>query len=771
MNSAMRDLEKSTENDQEVSTSPKPVDMSTLSMEFIYWLVRVIVETFFREISIRGSFHVPQNGPTLVVIAPHANQFLDAAVSMHAIYLASGRVTHFIEAAVSLRRRVIGVLSRMAGSIPVERAQDLLTPKEGVIKYKNYPDDELTIIGKGTHFTKDCSVKSLIGLPHSAGNVKVGEVLSDTELKLSSPMKKETGIRALQEYTPYKCAPRIDNHKLFDTVFDCLHDGNLIAIASEGGSHDRTELLPLKPGVAIMALGAVAKYPGMKVNIVPCGMNYFHAHKFRSRAVLDFGVPIEIDDVWAAKYKEDSRKTVSELMDMITSAMKAVTVQSPDYETLQVIQAARRLYSYGGRSNNLPLPVVVELNRNLLIGYSRYKDDPKIRHLTQSVIQYNQKLKYYGLRDHQVASASKDFLHNAVLLVKRLFILAYYGILCLPGTVLFSPVFYACRKISAKKQKEALAKSAVKIRANDVLGSWKVLIALVVSPILYTSYSLLGTYLLNKYNLGISITGNCFDSFVEFISCWIVLTCTTYSAFRMGEIGLDVARSIWPLILSLLPKTTELRELKDERAKLSMEITEVINELGPKVFPQFNKETLKELSDEVMEENETIKQRRRRHHHHHQHRHNRRHLINRHKLTEAEASLPIIEVQKENTAKQEEATASGESYGSSESTLARERTSSVSSSVYSGFSEFENDEDTRGKMPNLSHVSIFPDTLQMSDGSSMYSESSTDIESIGANDEEYATGADGKTTDLTSRIRKAVIERNKETAGSDGDEN
>lgn len=769
MSSVNDDIEKSATGEQEVSTPAKSVNASTLSTEFIYWLVRVIVETFFREISVRGSFHVPKTGPTLVVIAPHANQFLDAAISMHAIYLASGRITHFIEAAVSLRRRVIGVLSRMAGSIPVERAQDLLTPREGLIKYKNYPDDELTIIGQGTHFTKDCGVKSLIGLPHSAGNVKVGEVLSDTELKLSSPMRKEAGIRALQQYTPYKCAPRIDNHKLFDTVFDCLHEGNLIAIASEGGSHDRTELLPLKPGVAIMALGAVAKYPGMEVKIVPCGMNYFHAHKFRSRAVLDFGIPIVIDNEWAEKYKEDSRKTVSDLMDIITSAMKAVTVQSPDYETLQVIQAARRLYSYGGHSSNLPLPVVVELNRNLLIGYSKYKDDPKIRHLTQSVIQYNQKLKYYGLRDHQIASASEDYLHNGILLIKRLLILAYYGILCLPGTVLFSPVFYACAKISAKKQREALAKSAVKIKANDVLGSWKVLIAMVVSPILYALYSILGTYLLNKYDLGVKLTGTWFDSFVEFVTCWIVLVCTTYSAFRMGEVGVDVAKSIWPLILSLFPKTTELRKLKEERAKLSMEITEVINELGPKVFPQFNKETLKELSDEVIEENKTINQRDRHyHHHHHHHHHRRRHLLNRLKLEKISTSG--IQAQEENVSQQKEVPSSGESFASSESTLARERTSSVSSSVYSGFSEFENDEDTRGKMPNLSHVSIFPDTLQMSDRSSVYSESSADIESIDSHDGEYTTGAGESAADLTNRVRKAVIERNKETADSDREE-
>ncbi|QPG76944.1 hypothetical protein FOA43_004338 [Brettanomyces nanus] len=732
----------------EVIESPDPIIASSWETEFIYWFIKVVIEIFFREISIRGSFNIPANGPAMVVIAPHANQFLDAGVSMYSVHAATGRLTHFVEAAVSFRQRVIGSLSRMAGSIPVERAQDLLRTKQGLIRFKNYPDDELTIIGRGTHFTVDCQVKSLLGLPHSAGNVKIGEIISDTELKFSTPMKKAGGIKMLQDFVPYKTAPRIDNHKLFDTVFNRLNEGDLIAIAPEGGSHDRTDLLPLKPGVAIMALGAAAKYPGLKIPIVPCGLNYFHAHKFRSRAVLEFGRPIIIDDEWAEKYKEDSKKTVSELMEIITDAMKAVTTQSPDYETLQVIQAARRLYSYGGSRSNIPLPIVVEINRNLLIGYSKFKDDRKIRHLKDSVVRYNERLNYYGLTDHQMENASKDVLHNAILLCKRLVLLAYYTTLSLPGTILFSPVFYACKKISAKKQKEALANSVVKIHANDVLGSWKVMIALVVAPICYFLYSLLGTYLMNKYHLLPSLTGTSLDTLLTFTSSWIILLCTTYASLRLGEDGMDIAKSIRPLVLSLSPETTELKELNAERESLSLEVTQVINELGPKVFPKFNQQRLKELSEEVKEENSTIKKGRghsgaRYHRHHH-----------RHAASSSSSSISGVST----------TTSSTESLLSSDGTLVRERAASTSSSVYSGFSEFDMDEEGKGRMPNLSHVSIFPDKLQLSDASSSID---VDLQDLDKSSLESATGSNVHTTaiDLTSRVRDAVFQRNQ--AGTD----
>ena len=58
-----------------------------------------------------------------------------------------------------------------------------------------------------------------------------------------------------------------------------LHAGGCIGIFPEGGSHDRSDLLPLKPGVAMMALGAMAEHADLNVKIVPCGLNYFHADK------------------------------------------------------------------------------------------------------------------------------------------------------------------------------------------------------------------------------------------------------------------------------------------------------------------------------------------------------------------------------------------------------------------------------------------------------------------------------------------------------------
>ena len=68
-------------------------------------------------------------------------------------------------------------------------------------------------------------------------------------------------------------------------------------------------------------------------------MNYFHAHHFRSRAVIEFGTPISITPDLVEKFKEGGsakREACSKLLEIIYNGLRAVTVNTPDYETLMV---------------------------------------------------------------------------------------------------------------------------------------------------------------------------------------------------------------------------------------------------------------------------------------------------------------------------------------------------------------------------------------------------------------------------------------------------
>ncbi|KAF9311789.1 hypothetical protein BGZ91_006718, partial [Linnemannia elongata] len=303
--------------------------------DFVSFFFTLLLDIFFREIRPRGAHKVPKQGPVIFVAGPHANQFVDPIVLMREC----GRRISFLAAKKSMDRKWIGLMGRSMNAIPVERPQDLAKAGSGTIKLGDRYSDPLRITGLGTKFTKELMVGDQIALPKDIGTSAVVEIISDTELIIKKEFKELKAIEALTstDGSKYKCMPHMDQSNVYKTVFERLNAGHCVGIFPEGGSHDRAEMLPLKAGVTIMALGALAANPSLDLKIVTCGLNYFHPHRFRSRAVVEFGEPLTVPPELVEMYKRggaDKREACGKLLDTIYDALKNVTLNSPDYETL-----------------------------------------------------------------------------------------------------------------------------------------------------------------------------------------------------------------------------------------------------------------------------------------------------------------------------------------------------------------------------------------------------------------------------------------------------
>src|SRR5699024_2895220 len=69
----------------------------------------------------------------------------------------------------------------------------------------------------------------------------------------------------------------------------------------------------------------------------------------------------------------------------------------------------------------------------------------------------------------------------------------------------------------------------------------------------------------------------------------ILFPTVTFAALRIGEIGMDIVKSLRPLVLSLNPSSVNtLVRLRHRRAALAQQVTEAINTLGPELFPDFD---------------------------------------------------------------------------------------------------------------------------------------------------------------------------------------
>lgn len=548
------------------------------------WIFSRAFHLFFREIRSYGAFRIPKSGPVIFVCAPHANQFVDPMLVMQQAQIQANRRISFLVAEVSHRQPLIGSFTHLTHSIPVVRPQDNLKPASGKI-FVDFDKDPLGVRGQDTKFTTELSPKGILGLSR-VGNAEISEIVSDTKLILRKEFSSPRARELLAQGTSYKFAPHVDQAVTFRNVFNHLRLGGCIGIYPEGGSHDRSDLLPLKAGVAIMALGANAADPDCNIKIVTVGMNYFHPDKFRSRAVLEFGKPMDISPELVKDYRSGGarkREAVKTVLDSIAEGLRAVTVRCPDWETLEAIQAARRLYSSSSRK--MPLSLVVDINRRFVEGYERVKDEPGIIELRQKILDYNKELVRLGIQDHQV----KNALMSTWLVIGKLLIyttnLLVLVPLAAPGTILFSPVFVASRVISKMKQEQALAGSSVKIHGKDVVATWKILVAMGFAPLLYLFYSVVATWITLRSQL-VSQTRYLAPSLVAFGIFFIIVT---YVALLIGETVVDISKSLKPLVMSLSgPYCNALADIQCRRRELAVNVTSVVNDLGTQFYPGFD---------------------------------------------------------------------------------------------------------------------------------------------------------------------------------------
>lgn len=326
--------------------------------KLLYFCVKIffhsILSIFFREVEIIGRDKLPKHGPIIFTVN-HANQFIDAVSLLSTCH---HRVSYLM-AEASYKRRIIGDIAWALDVVPVKRAQD--AAKAGVGKVVFEKDESqsqedslvLSVTGTGTTFTEHLKVGDKIRPTGTAIAVKVTELIDDTKLIVDgSVIPPDEYENAFTKMEP-KCfdvLKKIDQKIVYEKVLDKLASGGCIGIFPEGGSHDRTDLLPLKVGVALIAYSALEQ-DDLNVPIVPVGLNYFRSHRWRGRATVEFGQPIWVDPTTLNDYKSGGpsrHRVCNELLDRIQDSMRSVIVSTPDYESLQLVHTARRLYQRKG---------------------------------------------------------------------------------------------------------------------------------------------------------------------------------------------------------------------------------------------------------------------------------------------------------------------------------------------------------------------------------------------------------------------------------------
>ena len=340
---------------------------------------------------------------------------------------------------------------------------------------------------------------------------------------------------------------KVDNTAPISEAIKTLQRGECFGIFPEGKSHSEAKFQELKPGIALISIGATTKtlednlHPVPEVLIIPTGLNYINGEQFRSKCVIHFGTPIKVI----------SDNTVDDVMARVEAGLQKVTLNAPDKKTSSLAKTALHLY-LPKDERKIGTDEYVKIKRNFLRAYTISSEDNAISEIKEDITKYHDELERIGINDYIVKNQSAK-LPNKIIQVFRYII----------GFIMFLPFFVinwpAClmTKIGLVK----LIKRGEKVgKIHDMIATYKIGIALISYLVLHITYFVIGLI------VGFPI--------LQLLAIYIY----TFPFAYIGIKGYEILRKSKYLFLkhTNTPSKQKMKELKEQRNLLVTKIQSMV---------------------------------------------------------------------------------------------------------------------------------------------------------------------------------------------------
>ncbi len=349
------------------------------------------------------------------------------------------------------------------------------------------------------------------------------------------------------ETAPSDGGPPIDNDAAFAAMFDVLaHDGT-IGIFPEGISHDASHLARLKTGAARLALGGATRAK-RAVTIVPCGLTFIHPRRFRSRVLVQYGPPIVIE-----ADRPSDPDAVRALTTALDVAIRRLTINAPDWDTVRALDAVRRLY----QPQEISIEDRVELSRRFNTYYEQLAAEPDVVAVMARVRAYQAKLDELDVTDRELARDLSK-LEISARVMRHLALVAFWLPLTIPGAPLHLPTVAFARLAGARLTPR-----------KDVIATTKMVIGMLL---VLLSYGIATGVLWWRFGLWTAVAAT------------LILPLSGWATLRVLD-RLRLARRGFGVLARRLRFRREVVALRAERAALATRVIEVVTEVKPSSLP------------------------------------------------------------------------------------------------------------------------------------------------------------------------------------------
>nr|MBA3453536.1 hypothetical protein [Deltaproteobacteria bacterium] len=246
--------------------------------------------------------------------------------------------------------------------------------------------------------------------------------------------------------------------------------------------------------------------------------------------------------------------TVRAVTGELDAAIRRLTINAPDWDTVRALDVVRRLY----QPQEISIEDRVELSRRFNQYYASVAGDPRVIDIMSRVRMYQQKLDELGLTDREL-QRDLSKIEISARMIKHLILVAFWLPLTVPGAPLHIPTVAFARIAGPRLTPR-----------KDVVATTKLLIGMLL---VLLSYALAVSVLWWKV------------SWQWALAAAIVLPISGWATLRVLD-RLRLVRRALGVLVRQLRFRREVAALRTERETLSNDVIRVVTEIKPEGLPQ-----------------------------------------------------------------------------------------------------------------------------------------------------------------------------------------
>ncbi|KAJ7066940.1 glycerol-3-phosphate-1-acyltransferase [Mycena amicta] len=247
---------------------------------------------------------------------------------------------------------------------------------------------------------------------------------------------------------PNKVDAATSNAALFSASTAALvRDQAAIGVFPEGTSYTEPAIAQVLSGAAWAALEYTRAQGGhgQPVMIIPVGIVYTDKAKYRSRAHVEYGLPIDMTkyvppSLFEAYDEAAERAVVKAVMKDVDEQLHKMTINAPDWDTMYAARMTRNIL--WADDNNVKLKDWVVVGQTLVKLFSP-SEDAELASLKTSLITYFSLLHYTNITHAQLTCLVPNIYSLPSRLFIFRFIFTFLRTILNPSFLLFIPPFIA----------------------------------------------------------------------------------------------------------------------------------------------------------------------------------------------------------------------------------------------------------------------------------------------------------------------------------------